>query len=401
MNRSCFVTSVLLALGPGWAIAQDAPEADAYTIAAYYFPNFHADPRTETWHGAGWTEWELLKRAEPRFPGHDQPKVPAWGYEDEAKPEVMAKKIDAAADHGLDAFIFDWYWYEDGPFLQRALEDGFLKAPNADRLKFALMWANHDWIDIFPAVRTSPYRVLAPGKVSAAAFEAATNHMIETYFRHPSYWRVNGGLYVSIYDLTALISNFGDIPATRAALDGFRERIRAAGLGELHLNAVVWGRQVLPSEVVVEDVNGLLNDLGFDSITSYVWVHHQRMPDFPQTAYETIQQASRKDYDTFTAKYTLPYFPNVSMGWDPSPRTVQSDVYENLGYPYTPTLKGNTPDAFKHALADAKAFLDQGDTVPKILTVNAWNEWTEGSYLEPDTKRGMRYLEALRDVFGE
>lgn len=42
----------------------------------------------------------------------------------------MANKIDAAADHGLDGFVFDWYWYQNATFLVRALEDGFLKAPN-------------------------------------------------------------------------------------------------------------------------------------------------------------------------------------------------------------------------------------------------------------------------------
>ena len=82
--------------------------------AAYYFPNYHVDPRNEKIHGTGWTEWELMKHATPRFPGHDQPKVPLWGYEDEADPVAMAKIMDAAADHGIDAFVFDWYWYE-GP----------------------------------------------------------------------------------------------------------------------------------------------------------------------------------------------------------------------------------------------------------------------------------------------
>ena len=91
-----------------------------YKIAAYYFPNFHLDPRNEAWHGKGWTEWNLVRAAAPRFEGHVQPKVPAWGYEDESDPAVMAKKIGAAARSGLSAFLFDWYWYDNGPYLQRA-----------------------------------------------------------------------------------------------------------------------------------------------------------------------------------------------------------------------------------------------------------------------------------------
>ena len=62
--------------------------------AVYYFPNWHIDPRNEARHGPGWTEWELLKCARPRFPGHQQPKVPLWGYTDEADSSEMARKID-------------------------------------------------------------------------------------------------------------------------------------------------------------------------------------------------------------------------------------------------------------------------------------------------------------------
>ena len=101
-------------------------------IAAFYFPNYHIDPRNEAVHGSGWTEWELMKIARPRFPGHQQPKVPLWGYEDEADPAVMSRKIDAAADSGISTFLFDWYYYNDGPFLEQALREGFQKAPNAN-----------------------------------------------------------------------------------------------------------------------------------------------------------------------------------------------------------------------------------------------------------------------------
>ena len=62
--------------------------------AAYYFPNYHVDSRNELQHGTGWTEWELMKCATPRFEGHRQPRIPLWGYGDEADPAVMAVKID-------------------------------------------------------------------------------------------------------------------------------------------------------------------------------------------------------------------------------------------------------------------------------------------------------------------
>ncbi|MDU0199614.1 glycosyltransferase WbsX family protein [Paenibacillus sp. MAH-36] len=371
-----------------------------YEAAAYYFPNYHRDKRNDAWHGEGWTEWELVKRAEPKFPGHQQPKVPLWGYEDEADPAVMARKIAAAADYGLTAFIFDWYWYEDGPFLQRALDEGFLQAPNNDRLKFAIMWANHDWIDIHPAQRSRPYNVQAEGQISEKGFIEATDHMIQNYFSHPSYWRVNEGLYVSFYEIHSLIRGLGGMEETARILLEFRERVRAAGLGELHLNVVVWGLQILPTEQKIANIHEVLEQLGLDSISSYVWIHHQPLDLFPETDYAAIVEKSQLDYETFTADYKLPYYPNVTMGWDSSPRTVQSETFEDLGYPYMATLAGNTPQAFKLALEGVKAFLDRGVTQPSIFTINAWNEWTEGSYLEPDTINGMAYLEAIRDVFG-
>ena len=163
-----------------------------YQIGAYYFPDWHVDPRNVAAHGAGWTEWELLKRAEPRFPGHRQPRVPHWGYEDESDPVVMAKKIDAAADHGLTHFIFDWYHYEDGPFLERALERGLLRAANNHRLKFALMWANHAWCDIHPAKKSWRELLQYPGMVTAGGFDRIGDLVIERYFKHPSYWCVEG-----------------------------------------------------------------------------------------------------------------------------------------------------------------------------------------------------------------
>ncbi|MCE9590850.1 MAG: glycoside hydrolase family 99-like domain-containing protein [Planctomycetes bacterium] len=371
-----------------------------YTVAAYYFPNYHVDPRNEKVHGTGWTEWELVKRAEPRFPGHRQPRVPAWGYEDESDPAAMAKKINAAADHGVDAFIFDWYYYNDGPFIERPLDKTFLNAPNVSRLKFALMWANHDWIDIHPAKARTAAPLLYPGAVTSETFDRITDLVIDRYFKHPSYWKIDGKPYFSVYELFRLVQGFGGIGGTRAALDRFRAKAVAAGLPGVHMNAVLWGTSLLPGETGVKNPRELLDKLGFDSIGSYVWVHHVATP-FPTADYGAIAEQSIAHWHKTISEHHLPYHPNVTVGWDASPRTVQSDRFENLGYPFMGIYEKNTPEAFRKALAAAKQFLDQNvKQGPKVCSINAWNEWTEGSYLEPDTTHGMAYLEAIRDVFG-
>jgi hypothetical protein len=368
-----------------------------YQVGAYYFGNYHLDPRNEAVHGPSWTEWELVKRAVPRFPGHPQPRVPLWGYEDEADPRVFARKIDAAADHGIDYFIFDWYAYDDGFFLNRCLDEGYLGAPNCERAKFCLMWANHDWIDIHPAKAHQKPDLLYPGRVAPQTFDRLMDQIILRYFKHPSYWGIGGCPYFSIYELGKFVASFGSVPAARAALDEFRSRAQRAGLPGLHLNAVLWGQPILPGETVPTDPGRLLETLGFDSFTSYVWIHHVRLPDFPATAYGDVRERYLEYWQRIASEIPRLYFPNVTMGWDSSPRTVQSDVFCNLGYPFMPTLVQNTPEAFREALGQVKARLAEQPS--KILNINAWNEWTEGSYLEPDTAHGYAYLEAIKAVF--
>ena len=371
-----------------------------YTIACYYFPDYHFDDaRNIKLKGKNWSEWELVKNAKPRFKGHQQPKVPLWGYESESDPVVMAKKIDAAADHCIDSFIFDWYWYEDGPFLERALEQGFLKAPNNNRLKFSLMWANHDWKDIHPRTIKVKPRILYPGKISPEVFDKMTDYIIENYFKHPSYWLINGCPYFSIYHLKTLTLSFGNLDATAQALQHFREKTQKAGFAGLHLNAVSWGHQILPGEEVVKDAPQLIKYLGFDSVASYVWIHHVVLNEFPQTPYRYVMNEYFKYYNRAEEQFDVPYYPNVTMGWDASPRCNQLDPFLNKGYPFMPTMSGNTPEAFKEALIRVKERLDQRPKEERIFNINCWNEWTEGSYLEPDTVNKMAYLEAIKEVF--
>ena len=398
---ACWTLGGSIALGAGEAAVEELPQSPGYTVACYYFPNYHVDARNEARHGPGWTEWELVKRAEPRFPGHRQPRVPAWGYTDEADPAAMAQKIDAAADNGIDAFIFDWYYYDDGPFLQRGLEQGFLKAANNRRLRFGLMWANHDWQDIQPAkLGESPaYPLQYPGKVTPATFDRMTDTIIATYFKHPSYWKIDGRPYFSVYELYRLVESLGGADATAAALQRFREKTKAAGFPDLHLNAVAWGIQVLPSEKSVKNPAELIAKLHFDSVTSYVWVHHVGLDQFPETPYDKVMAKAVEHWRKAAGEFGAPYYPNVTMGWDSSPRTVQSDRFINKGYPFTATMSGNTPAAFKEALKQVRQYLDGRDAKQRIFTINAWNEWTEGSYLEPDTVTGMGYLEAIKAVF--
>jgi hypothetical protein len=351
--------------------------AEPVQVAAYYFPNW-GDPTN--------SEWASLAKAPPRFPQHQQPKTPVWGIQDERDPKVMALKIDAAADHGLDAFVFCWYAFDGGKrHLDDALRKGFLQATNRNRLKFALMWANHNLGD------------LVTGKVKPETWDGIMEEVIRDFLCQSNYWRVAGRPYFSIYLPKEFVASFGDVAKGAEALQRFRAKAVAAGLPGLHLNGILYG--TTPAQA---------RALGFDSLTSYVWIHHHILPAFPASDYAGFRDAYFTalreggwvhGLEKPAAQLGLPYFPNVTMGWDPSPRSAPGGPWENKPYPFGSVLVNNTPAEFGIALRQALAYLDTSHTTPRILTLYAWNEWSEGGYLEPERRTGMQYLEAVRDVF--
>jgi len=391
------LTALLTVLCGQLAAAEESK--DKVQVAVYYFPN---------WGPVAQSEWSTIQAAKPRFEGHSQPKVPAWGYENENDPAVMARKIAAAADHGIDAFIFDWYYYDaddsrlskqpsfspDGSkYLHTALESGYLAAANNDRLKFAIMWCNHDvWPD-------------AKGAVKPETFEKLTDYVIEKYFKHPSYWKVGGCPYFSIYQMNTFIATFGgDRANAAAALARFRDKVKAAGFPGLHLNAVLWG-------LGGNESGATARAMGLDSVTTYTWIHHYSLPGFPTTDYALAEEGyfhavteggGSNGLEHPIATLPVPCHLNVSMGWDSSPRCpANADWSKGRGYPFGPVIVNNTPERFRDALLRAKGLTLKRPPNERIITINSWNEWGEGSYLEPDSVHGMAYLEAMKSVFAQ
>jgi hypothetical protein len=361
-----------------------------YQIAVYYWPSYHVDPRNEAKLGQGWTEWELVKGSKPKFPEHNQPHLPLWGYRDESDPKEMARSIGAMADHGITAVLFDWYRYNDGSFLDGCLRKGFLKAPNRHRLQFALMWANHDYVDFFPRKSDIP-TLWYPGAVTRETFDRVTAEAVRDYFSEPNYWKIKGKPYFSIYELHTLIKGLGGLDETRDALESFRTRTQAAGFPGLHLNIVGWGlthsMPLLKSKTIQSDAE-LLACLNADSVTWYCWAH-LASPTEPTETYEHWAARCVPLWSQWQDDVHVPFYPHVSVGWDGSPRNYPGGV-----------IVDNSPAVLRKYLELAKIYLDQQPPDRRILTLNAWNEWAEGSYLEPDKKWGPGYLEAIQKVFG-
>jgi len=396
------------------AFAQKASEKSkpgGYEVAVYYFPNYHPDSINSRWHGKNWTEWEVVKAAKPRFKGHEQPKVPTWGYFNEADPNWAAKEIDLAADNGIDCFIYDWYWYSNtGQYLQEGLEKGFLKAPNRQRLKFALMWANHDWLNIQPATFDNSRVKLTEGEVSKELWETISTYIVENYFKQPNYWKIDGKPYFSIYEIITFINGLGGIDEAKKAIQLLDTKTRKAGFPGVHFNIMSW----MVNDDLVKTITGtdapanaraMIAALDPQSVSTYCYIHHYTNisnDGFPTVPVSKAFESAKDYWKKFTTDYPdILYTPNVSMGWDASPRCTQSDKFEPKDYPWTPVFVGNTPASFQEQLTEAKRFLDKYNPKHKIVVLNSWNEWTEGSYLLPEKKYGEAYLKAIKAVFGK
>lgn len=365
----------------------------AYDVAAYIWPAYTGDEtRTRIFWPEGMGEWQSVRSAESKYPGHEWPRKPLWGYVNEADPCVMQMEIEAAVSHGVNVFIYDWYWFDGRPFLENCLNDGFLKAQNCDKMKFYLMWANHDANTVWDKRLSwqEPNTVIWTGRINRAEFERAMSRVIDKYFFLPNYYTIDGKPVFLIYDVCNLVKGLGGVENTKSALEWMRDECVKRGLKGLHLqfNMVneratkmtgVDGEQDLPAS--------RFGAVGFDSATHYQFVHYTDI----DRSYSDILPDVKKDLEQMEKTLDVPFIPHISVGWDNNPRFIT----RRKG-----VMRDCTPENIEAGFRLAKEWLDSHPSLPKLVTVNSWNEWTETSYLEPDDLHGYGYLEALKRVFG-
>jgi len=369
---------------------QVRPAKNDYLVAAYIWPSCHDDSlgRAKLW-GDGTGEWEVIKKGNPRFEGHYQPRQPLWGYELDNDPKVVEKWIDAATGHGVNVFVYDWYWYEGGPYLESALNDGFLKARNNEKMQFYIMWANHD-------VRYNYWNyhrykdnteILWNAKVDWKNYQIIVDRIINQYFKRPNYLKINGEPVFSVFSVDKLVESFGNSESeARKALDYFRDEVKKAGFPGLHIQWNQGGGSVM-SEEQAANFTASVKTMGFNSVAMY------NMGGTTED-YLTYGANSVKIREQMDSVLDVPVFPCVSIGWDDTPRFPAKGIRDVVHY-------NNTPQSFATLLSKAKKYADSHPEQPKIITINAWNEWVEGSYLLPDMLNGFGYLEAVKEVIVE
>jgi lipopolysaccharide biosynthesis protein len=344
-------------------------------LLAFYLPQFHPIPENDRWWGSGFTEWRNVSKAFPNYVGHYQPRRPAeLGYYDLRLPDVMEAQATLARRYGLSGFCYYYYWFAGHRMLERPLEQ-MLVSGRPD-LPFCLCWANENWTRRWDGEN---HNVLIGQKHSPADDIAVITDLCR-YFRAPNYIRIGGRPLLLVYR----VKLFPDFPVT---VERWRRYCRENGIGEIYVASVEAFDQVANLESperwgcdagvefpphgfgnARKPTSQILNPR-FEGITDdYVELVHRYL-DRPVPGYRR--------------------FRGVMAGWDNTPRRQNNSlVFENA-----------TPGAFQAWLEAAiSETREQAHGDERIVFINAWNEWAEGAYLEPDTRFGHTWLEAVRNA---
>ncbi len=278
-------------------------------MLAYVYPGWHPIPERDATFYPGFTEWDLVEASAPRFAGHVQPRLPLWGRYDDRDPLAVVRRITACRAHGIDGFVYGFFWCRGKRVFQDALDHGFLGSPEGRELPFAVMWANRMPRRVLPVARPDA-PVIDPARLvptDVDDFVDFVRYVATRYFTRPNYLRVDGRAYLSIYDSTFFLAELGAAHA-REAIDRARAMLRRDGFGELHLAAIE------PAVHVLADVAAV----GFDSVTNYVLLPDWKGDLLQDYAERAAVRAA--EWPTIAARTGLPYHPAVAPGWDASPR---------------------------------------------------------------------------------
>ncbi len=344
-------------------------------LIAFFLPQFHPIPENDQWWGKGFTEWTNVSKAQPNFVGHYQPRLPAdLGYYDLRLIDVMKQQAELAQRYGVHGFCYYYYWFDGHRLLERPVEQLLLS--DQPRLPFCLCWANENWSRRWDG---QEHEVLMAQSHSVDDDIAVIKDLIR-FFKDDRYIRIDGKPLLLIYRITL----FPDFAATA---ERWRAVCREQGIGEIYLAMVESFEMV--------HANTHPSKYGCDAAVEFP---PQGLAEQKAPSGELLNPAfagSVADYRDLAVRYATreapayTRFKGVMPGWDNTARRGgNSFCFEHA-----------TPGAFQGWLEetiDETRKQHYGDE--RLVFVNAWNEWAEGAYLEPDRRFGHTYLEAVRNA---
>jgi len=357
-------------LGPGkeYEDAREFAFSDpGVRVIAYYLPQFHPIPENDKWWGKGFTEWTNVTKAIPRFTGHYQPHLPGeLGFYDLRLPDALRAQALLARKFGIYGFCFHYYWFGGQTLLETPLNN-FLSNPDID-IAFCINWANESWSRRWDG---SEENLLIEQRYSEGddiAFASA----LEPIVRDPRYIHVGDRPLIMIYRPDIL-------PDAAATARRWRQQFKVLGLADPY--------------IVMAQTFGTADPRPFGMDAAAGFPPHRWWKQFPagralnpfasgfrgqMFSYEEMAQSNAEiDAKDYT------HFPGVCPSWDNEARR------PNRGVCYI----GATPRAYGVWLDKAcRKVLRRKHRDERLVFVNAWNEWAEGTHLEPDRHFGYAYL---------
>lgn len=339
-------------------------------VLAYYLTQFHAFPENDRWWGTGFTEWTNVSRGLPRFKDHYQPRVPRdLGFYSLDNIEAMRRQVSFAKSSGVSGFVFYYYSFNQKRLMEKPLNQ-FLQAPDID-MPFCLMWANESWTRRWDGMESE---VLISQDYRLDDDEGLLGDFAR-HFKDPRYIRLQGRPLLMIY-------RPGIIPDAVRVIERWRG-VFSKSFGE---NPIIIMSQSFDD----------FDPRGFGLDGAIEFPPHKHTKFIPQINCDVKllddtfvgQVYSYDDMVRFSLEESPPPFPlikTVVPSWDNDARRQGSGL----------VIHGSTPRKYEAWLS---ALVNRARSVPffdePIVCVNAWNEWCEGAYLEPDLHYGSAYLNA-------
>lgn len=341
---------------------------------AFYLPQFHPIAENDEWWGKGFTEWTGVSTAKPLFEGHDQPRVPAdLGYYDLRTPGVIEQQIDLARSHGLAGFCFHHYWFSGRRLLEKPLER-FLEIDHD--FGFCLCWANEPWSRRWDG---SEKEVLVAQEHSLES-DIAFIHDVLPMLQDRRYIRVGGKPILIVYRVGLL----SDPPFT---FERWRQICIDNGLPGLHVCMAETFKDSDPyrhgaDSAVQFPPHGLVADQLTEVPGAVPGLH----PEFEGKVYDYSEVVAN---EIVSPNPDYPRYSTLMGGWD---NTSRRGLNAHVCAGFTPEL---LEIWLEHACERTERRFVEDE---RLLFFNAWNEWGEGTYLEPDRRYGRRCLDVVRNV---
>ena len=350
-------------------------------VLAIMLPQFHRVKENDEWWGEGYTEWMAVESARPQYNEHRIIKPVEGEQYDLSTPEGLEKQAHLARKYGVDGFIVYHYWFEGRRLLEKPI-DVLLKNPQID-LPFALCWANHNWTRSWDGLDS---HVLVNQNYPAGWAESFALDLVP-YMSDSRYLRVGNRPMLFIFNPPA-------IPDLAEAMATIRSTILRELTFDVHLVGVHSGTEddeFLENHVRIFDAMIVFPPAGQSRISNLTPEVAGRNKDFRGRINSYLDVMLNGSipikYQQLMNSRDVPIHEAVMSGWDNTPRKGNSSVI----------FHGSHPVHFRAWLARSVEIEARRNSHPMVV-INAWNEWGEGSVIEPSATFGHGFLESVSDI---